>query len=63
MSDKPKEELRYGDLFRLHGRLCHFVGTLMDGDEVLYTYWYWNRYSRQRIYRTLPGWSLDIDFD
>ena len=50
-----------GDTFHLFRDKCHFVGTLKDGQETLYTYWRWNRYSRLRVYVTQPAWAFEID--
>lgn len=50
-----------GDTYHLHGRLHHFVGTLRDGDVLLYVSWRYNRYSQQRVYVTQPRWAFEID--
>ena len=55
------ERLSSGAVFYLHRQKCHFVGTLQDGDETLFVYWRYNRYSRRRVYVTQPRWAMEID--
>lgn len=56
------ENLKPGDTFRLFRELYHFVGTV-QGDEVIYICWHWNKYKRRRVYTARPEWAFKIDLE
>jgi hypothetical protein len=55
------DEIKTGDVFYdASSRKCHFVGTLKDGDDTLFVYWRYNKYSQRRVYCTEPAWEFEI---
>lgn len=65
MKDKKLtlDNIRAGDTFKLFGKKCHFVGTIQDGEEIIYVYWEWNKYKHRRIYTAIPKWAFEIDLE
>ena len=55
------KDLRPGCTYHLFHQKYHYVGVLKDGDESIFTFWFYNSYRRRRFYRTMPEWETDIE--
>jgi hypothetical protein len=59
----PLRPIKPGEEFYLHHEKTHCVGVVTTGDEPVHVFWEWAKHRKRRMYRAVPEWQLEVQWE
>lgn len=52
-----------GETFYLFMDRIYYVGVVETGDERVHVYWIWNKWKHLRVYKAVPEFAFEMDWE